>query len=236
MAKKTSELVSQRSITTDLIYTVNTRPHTTAHHPVGINALWGDFHVSFSTTKQAFDPKLGTLAITMPHSRTLATIPRSSGPSCRCFAPEPTSSGLSFCGYLLSSVLEKSPRVPKRPGEQNPKGLESRSTRYSMWAGSGRVELNLRLHNNKTFPDYLLPRIASLAALATRNLTTRFAAIWIVSPVAGFRPIRALRFTRTILPSPGIVKEFFAFLYANATRASRVCTACFFSQADGFRK
>ena len=23
-----------------------------------INALWGDFHVSFSTTKQAFDPKL----------------------------------------------------------------------------------------------------------------------------------------------------------------------------------
>jgi len=33
--------------------------------------------------------------------------------------------------------------------------------------------------------------------------------------------------TRTILPSPGIVKEFLAFLYASATRASRVCTACF---------
>ncbi len=58
VAKKTSELVSQRTITTDLIYTVNTRPHTTAHHPVGINALWGDLHVSFSTTKQAFAPKL----------------------------------------------------------------------------------------------------------------------------------------------------------------------------------
>src|ERR1039458_6379079 len=75
--------------------------------------------------------------------------------------------------------------------------------------------------------DYLLPRIASLAALATRNLTTRFAAILMVSPVAGFRPMRALQFTRTILPSPGIVKAFFAFLYANATRASMVCTASF---------
>src|ERR1035438_1826741 len=47
------------------------------------------------------------------------------------------------------------------------------------------------------------------------------------SPVAGFRPMRALRFTRTILPSPGIVKEFLAFLYASATRTSMVCTACF---------
>jgi prepilin-type N-terminal cleavage/methylation domain-containing protein len=58
VAQKTSQLVSQRTLTTDLIYTVNTRPHTTAKHPVGINALWGDIHVSFSTTKQAFDPKL----------------------------------------------------------------------------------------------------------------------------------------------------------------------------------
>src|ERR1039458_6781952 len=85
----------------------------------------------------------------------------------------------------------------------------------------------LRLNNNNTVPNYLLPRIASLAALATRNLTTRLAAILMVSPVAGFRPMRALRFTRTILPSPGIVKEFFAFLYARATSASMVCTACF---------
>ena len=58
LAQKSSQLVSQRTLTTDLIYTVNTRPHTTSHHPVGINALWGDFHVSFSTTKQAFAPKL----------------------------------------------------------------------------------------------------------------------------------------------------------------------------------
>jgi prepilin-type N-terminal cleavage/methylation domain-containing protein len=58
VAKKTSQLVPDRTITTDLIYTLRTRPHTTERHPTGINSLWGDLHVSFSTTKRAFDPKL----------------------------------------------------------------------------------------------------------------------------------------------------------------------------------
>ena len=58
VAEKSSQLVAQRSIVTDLIYTLRTRPHTTSRNPAGINALWGDTHVSFSTTKQAFDPKL----------------------------------------------------------------------------------------------------------------------------------------------------------------------------------
>ena len=58
VAEKTSHLLAQRTMTTDLIYTLRTRPHTTESHPIGINALWGDAHVSFSTTKQAFDPKL----------------------------------------------------------------------------------------------------------------------------------------------------------------------------------
>lgn len=58
VAQKTTRLVAQRSMTTDLIYTVRTRPHTTGSHPIGINALWGDVHVSFSTTAKAFDPKL----------------------------------------------------------------------------------------------------------------------------------------------------------------------------------
>src|SRR5688572_5962063 len=48
-----------------------------------------------------------------------------------------------------------------------------------------------------------LPRMASFAALATRNFTTRFAAILIGSPVCGFRPMRAFRFANTSLPSPG---------------------------------
>jgi hypothetical protein len=51
-------LVAQRSIVTDLIYTTRTRPHTTSRNPTGLNALWGDTHVSFSTTKKAFDSKL----------------------------------------------------------------------------------------------------------------------------------------------------------------------------------
>ena len=58
VAEKSSQLVAQRSIVTDLIYTVRTRPHTTSRNPTGINTLWGDMHVSFSTTKKAFDPKL----------------------------------------------------------------------------------------------------------------------------------------------------------------------------------
>ncbi|MHC1766379.1 MAG: type II secretion system protein [Verrucomicrobiia bacterium] len=58
VAEKSSQLVSHRSLTTDLIYTVRTRPHTTSKNPTGINTLWGDAHVSFSTTKKAFDPKL----------------------------------------------------------------------------------------------------------------------------------------------------------------------------------
>ena len=58
VAEKTTRLVSNRSMTTDLIYTVRTRPHTTSNHPIGINALWGDAHVTFSTTPKAFDPAL----------------------------------------------------------------------------------------------------------------------------------------------------------------------------------
>ena len=58
VAEKASQLVSQQSMVTDLIYTVRTRPHTTAKNPVGINALFGDGHVSFSTTRAAFAPKL----------------------------------------------------------------------------------------------------------------------------------------------------------------------------------
>ena len=58
VAEKTTRLVAQRSMITDLIYTVRTRPHTTSKNPIGINTLWGDTHVSFSTTKKAFDPAL----------------------------------------------------------------------------------------------------------------------------------------------------------------------------------
>lgn len=58
VAEKSSQLVAQRSIVTDLIYTLRTRPHVSGKNPTGLNTLWGDMHVSFSTTKKAFDPKL----------------------------------------------------------------------------------------------------------------------------------------------------------------------------------
>src|ERR1035441_7792522 len=45
--------------------------------------------------------------------------------------------------------------------------------------------------------------IASFALLATRNFTTFLAAILMASPVAGLRPMRALRSTRTSRPMPG---------------------------------
>src|SRR5713226_8196457 len=46
--------------------------------------------------------------------------------------------------------------------------------------------------------------IASCAALAARKLTTFLAGIFVASPVAGLRPLRALRSTRTSRPRPGI--------------------------------
>lgn len=58
VAEKSTQLVSHRSITTDLIYTTATRPHTTGRNPIGINALWGDGHVTFSITPAAFATNL----------------------------------------------------------------------------------------------------------------------------------------------------------------------------------
>jgi prepilin-type N-terminal cleavage/methylation domain-containing protein len=58
VAHKQSQLTSQRSMLTDLIYTWGTMAHTSGRNPYGINALWGDGHTSFSTTKAAFDVKL----------------------------------------------------------------------------------------------------------------------------------------------------------------------------------
>ena len=58
VASKQTQLRAQRSIVTDLIYTWGTMAHTSGRNPYGVNVLWGDGHVKFSTTKAAFDPKL----------------------------------------------------------------------------------------------------------------------------------------------------------------------------------
>ena len=75
---------------------------------------------------------------------------------------------------------------------------------------SGLTRSRLRICLERGY--FFLPRMASLAALATRNLTTRLAGILIAAPVWGFRPMRALRFTKTSFPSPGITNMFFASL------------------------
>lgn len=54
VAEKSSQLRAHRSVVTDLIYTRATIPHTTQNNPNGINALWGDMHVTFSRTPAAF--------------------------------------------------------------------------------------------------------------------------------------------------------------------------------------
>jgi len=58
VARRQTQLTSQRPVVTDLIYTWGTMAHTSGRNPYGVNVLWGDGHVKFSTTKAAFDPKL----------------------------------------------------------------------------------------------------------------------------------------------------------------------------------
>src|SRR5258708_4703774 len=61
--------------------------------------------------------------------------------------------------------------------------------------------------------------IASLTAFATRNFTTFLAGILIASPVAGLRPILALRSTRTSRPTPGITNMPFFLVSRTASSA-----------------
>jgi prepilin-type N-terminal cleavage/methylation domain-containing protein/prepilin-type processing-associated H-X9-DG protein len=58
VAQKTISLAANRAMITDLIYTWRTIPHRAANNPVGLNVAWGDGHVTFSTTKAAFNRDL----------------------------------------------------------------------------------------------------------------------------------------------------------------------------------
>ena len=70
--------------------------------------------------------------------------------------------------------------------------------------------------------------MASLAALATRNFTTFLAGILIAAPVAGLRPIRAFRSTRTSRPIPGNTNTPFFLTSADGGLGQRGhhCTCC----------
>jgi prepilin-type N-terminal cleavage/methylation domain-containing protein/prepilin-type processing-associated H-X9-DG protein len=58
IARQQTDLSAQRSMVTDLIYTWGTMAHKSGNNPAGLNALWGDGHATYSTTRAAFDPKL----------------------------------------------------------------------------------------------------------------------------------------------------------------------------------
>src|SRR3984957_20554096 len=63
--------------------------------------------------------------------------------------------------------------------------------------------------------------MVSLAALATRNLTTVLALILMVSRVWGLRPMRAFLSAFTSRPSPGMTNTPFFFVSFTAVSASR---------------
>jgi prepilin-type N-terminal cleavage/methylation domain-containing protein/prepilin-type processing-associated H-X9-DG protein len=55
VAVNTTDLSANKAMITDLIYTWRTIPHRNGNSPAGLNVAWGDGHVSYSTTKAAFD-------------------------------------------------------------------------------------------------------------------------------------------------------------------------------------
>ena len=55
VATKTTQMAG---LFTGFIYSFKTIPHKTNRNPVGLNVLWGDGHVSFSSDPRAFDPSL----------------------------------------------------------------------------------------------------------------------------------------------------------------------------------
>ena len=70
---------------------------------------------------------------------------------------------------------------------------------------------------------------ASLSSLAARKATFLLALIWIASPVAGLRPMRAARLRTCRIPRPTmrIRSPFFRCLVILVTRSLRMASACF---------
>src|SRR5271169_5755196 len=81
---------------------------------------------------------------------------------------------------------------------------------------------------NGAEPNYF--NTASLNAFAARRRTTVLALILIASPVAGLRPMRALRCAFTARPMPGMTNfpEPLASLTASLNSSSKKDAACFF--------
>src|SRR5204862_7121416 len=74
---------------------------------------------------------------------------------------------------------------------------------------------------------------ASFSSLAARKATFLLALIWISSPVAGLRPLRAARLRTWRMPRPTmrIRSPFFRCLVIMATMSLRIDSACFFDNS-----
>src|SRR5262245_8493913 len=98
---------------------------------------------------------------------------------------------------------------------------------YSLLTGCGPPGVLAGVHDEldvRQFPPlknyfFLGGTMASLTILATLNFTTFLAGILIASPVAGLRPIRALRSTRTRRPIPGRTNNPFFLVSRTAISA-----------------
>src|SRR6195952_4721161 len=75
--------------------------------------------------------------------------------------------------------------------------------------------------------------MASLSSLAGRNPTFRLALIWMLSPVAGLRPMRASRVLTARMPSPLMRTRApcFRCVVTVATKSASRVWACFFCRA-----
>jgi prepilin-type N-terminal cleavage/methylation domain-containing protein len=60
VAARMTELSSSATVMTDLVHVYAFVPHSQNAKPTALNSLWGDMHVTTSTTKAAFDPAIWT--------------------------------------------------------------------------------------------------------------------------------------------------------------------------------
>ncbi len=58
LAVKVTELNARLAVMPDLIHVYEWIPHRSGNNPGALNVLWGDWHVTISATKAAFDQKL----------------------------------------------------------------------------------------------------------------------------------------------------------------------------------
>src|SRR5260370_110083 len=114
----------------------------------------------------------------------------------------------------LTASNTRSPSEPSLLRYTFPAGNDSSQSKCVVvtrrWPRDGRAKMRTSLGYARDY--FFIPRTASFAALATRNLTTVLAGILIFCCVFGLKPVRAFLFCFTSLPKPG--NDEFAALFS----------------------